>query len=183
MAHGTLILSRSEVADLLPMAACIHVVERAFVRHARAQTIPPGVLGTRVENGGFHIKSAGLLDELDGKPIFAAKVNPNFPENPVRYDLPTIQGVVAIFDASDGRLLALMDSIEITRLRTAAATAVAAKYLAPDDATVTIRGCGEQARSQLRALACVRTVRRVMTLDLLKERGRAEREGHLLPIR
>jgi ornithine cyclodeaminase/alanine dehydrogenase-like protein (mu-crystallin family) len=64
-----------------------------------------------------------------------------------------------------------MDSIEITRLRTAAATAVAAKYLAPDDATVTICGCGEQARSQLRALACVRSIRRVMALDLLEERA------------
>jgi ornithine cyclodeaminase/alanine dehydrogenase-like protein (mu-crystallin family) len=82
MAHGTLVLSRSEVAGLLPMAACIRVVERAFMRHARGQTIAPGVLGTSVEAGGFHIKSAGLLDELDGKPIFAAKVNANFPGTP-----------------------------------------------------------------------------------------------------
>ena len=171
MAHGTLVLSRSEVAGLLPMAACIQVVERAFMRHARGQTIAPSALGTSVETGGFHIKSAGLLDELDGKPIFAAKVNANFPGNPDRHDLPTIQGVIAVFDASDGRLLALMDSIEITRLRTAAATAVAAKYLAPDAGTVTICGCGDQARSQLRALACVRTVRQVIALDLNEERA------------
>jgi len=41
MAHGTLVLSRSEVAGLLPLAACIQVVERAFLRHARGQTIAP----------------------------------------------------------------------------------------------------------------------------------------------
>ena len=59
-------------------------------------------------------------------------MNANFPGNPDRHGLPTIQGVIALFDAADGRLLALLDSIEITSLRTAAATAVAAKYLAPE---------------------------------------------------
>jgi ornithine cyclodeaminase/alanine dehydrogenase-like protein (mu-crystallin family) len=44
---------------------------------------------------------------------------------------------------------------------------VAAKYLArPDAATVTICGCGEQSRHQLRALACVRTLRRVFAFDV-----------------
>jgi ornithine cyclodeaminase/alanine dehydrogenase-like protein (mu-crystallin family) len=81
--------------------------------------------------------------------------------------------VIALFDAADGRLLALLDSAEITCLRTAAATAVAAKYLAPDPAAVTICGCGEQSRSQLRALACVRRVTRAMAFDL--DAGRAKR--------
>jgi ornithine cyclodeaminase/alanine dehydrogenase-like protein (mu-crystallin family) len=171
VAHDTLVLARAEVARLLRMPECIEAVERAFVRHAHQETIPPGVLGAHVEGGGFHIKSAGLLEAVDGRPVFAAKVNANFPANPDRHGLPTIQGVIALFDASDGRLLALLDSIEITSLRTAAATAVAAKYLAPDPATVTICGCGEQGRNQLRALACVRSVERVMALDLNPERA------------
>jgi ornithine cyclodeaminase/alanine dehydrogenase-like protein (mu-crystallin family) len=61
---------------------------------------------------------------------FAAKINANFPTNPRERGLPTIQGVVALFDAVTGRPLALLDSIAVTTLRTAAATAVAAKYLA-----------------------------------------------------
>ena len=133
------------------MPDCIEAVERAFLRHARGETIPPGVLGAHVEGGGFHVKSAGLLDAVDGRPVFAAKVNANFPGNPDRTGLPTIQGVIALFDAANGRLLALLDSIEITSLRTAAATAVAAKYLAPDSAIVTICGCGEQAEPAPRA--------------------------------
>ncbi len=162
---------------------------RFSATHAE-ETIPPGVLGAHVEGGGFHVKSAGLLDAVDGRPVFAAKVNANFPGNPDRNGLPTIQGVIALFDAADGRLLALLDSIEITSLRTAAATAVAAKYLAPDAGTVTICGCGEQARNQLRALACVRPVERVMALDLnagsreaLRQRhdGRAGRGRHRHP--
>jgi ornithine cyclodeaminase/alanine dehydrogenase-like protein (mu-crystallin family) len=105
--------------------------------------------------------------------VFAAKVNANFPGNPERHSLPTIQGVIALFDAADGRPLALLDSIEITSLRTAAATAVAARYLAPDPAVVTICGCGEQSRYQLRALSCVRSVKRVMALDSDATRARS----------
>ena len=168
----TLVLTRADVARLLTLPDCIAAVEQAFGRHASGATIPPGVLGTHVEGGGFHVKVAGMLDAIGGGPVYAAKVNANFPGNPDRTGLPTIQGVIALFDAADGRPLALMDSIEITILRTAAATAVAAQYLAPETAVVTVCGCGGQSRSQLRALACVRTVSRAMAFDLNPERAR-----------
>jgi ornithine cyclodeaminase/alanine dehydrogenase-like protein (mu-crystallin family) len=65
-----------------------------------------------------------------------------------------------------GYPLAVMDSIEITILRTAAATAVAARRLARADAdTVTIAGCGNQGRAQLRALGRVRRLRAVYAYD------------------
>jgi alanine dehydrogenase len=169
---GTLVLTRDDVGRVLGMPDCIEAVERAFARQAGGETIPSDVLGRPVAGGGFHVKSAGLLNGADGRPVFAAKVNANFPGNPDRCGLPTIQGVIALFDASDGRVLALLDSIEITSLRTAAATAVAAKYLAPDNATVTICGCGAQSRDQVRALTCVRSVNRVMVLDPDAQRAR-----------
>jgi len=174
---GTLVLTRDEVARVLPMADCIDAVERAFRAHARGETIPPNVLSAHVEGGGFHVKAAGLRAAVDDRPVLAAKVNANFPANPARYGLPTIQGVIALFDATDGRLLALLDSMEITSLRTAAATAVAARHLAPDAATVTICGCGEQSRHQLRALACVRSIRRVRAFDIDRERARGFAAG------
>jgi len=173
MSHETLILTREDVARLLRIPECIEAVELGFLRHARGDTIPPGVLAAPVEAGGFHVKAAGLRGAGEGRALYAVKVNANFPGNPACYGLPTIQGVIALFDAGDGRLLALLDSTEITCLRTAAATAVAAKYLAPDPAVVTICGCGEQSRSQLRALACVRRLTRAMAFDL--DAGRAER--------
>ena len=172
---GTLILGRGEIRRLLAMQPCIDAVEDAFRRHARAQTIPPGVVGTHVTGGGFHVKTAGLLAiSPDERPTFVTKINANFPGNPDRYGLPTIQGVIALFDAVDGRVLALLDSMEITSVRTAAATAVAARYLAGDDAaTVTICGCGEQSRYQLRALACVRPLRRAWAFDVSADRAHA----------
>ncbi|HEX4682374.1 MAG TPA: ornithine cyclodeaminase family protein [Gemmatimonadaceae bacterium] len=170
---ATVILARDDVARLLPVRDCVDAVEQAFLQHARGETIPPSVLGIHVDGGGFHVKSAGLPGVAGGRPVVAVKINANFPRNPDRLGLPTIQGVIALFDAGNGRVLALLDSIEVTTLRTAAATAVAAKHLAPEAATVAVCGCGEQGRSQLRALACVRPFSRVDAIDT--NGGRAER--------
>jgi ornithine cyclodeaminase/alanine dehydrogenase-like protein (mu-crystallin family) len=61
--------------------------------------------------------------------------------------------VIVVFDAENGVPLAILDSIDVTIKRTAAALAVAAKYLARTDSSVAmICGCGQQARAQLRAL-------------------------------
>ena len=166
---GTLVLTRRDVARLLDMNACIAAVERAFALHAAGATIAPGVLGAHVTGGGFHVKTAGLTGDAH---LFAAKVNANFPDNPVSRGLPTIQGVIILFDADCGRPLAVLDSIEITSVRTAAATAVAARHLARTDAgVVTICGCGEQGRSQLRALGAVRPLRKAFAFDTSPDRA------------
>ena len=155
----TLLLGRGDVERLLTPAVCIEAVEDAPRRHALGETAPPGILGMHTGAGSFHVKAAGL------EGAFAAKLNANFPGNPAR-GLPTIQGVVIVCDAQDGRLLALMDSMAITALRTAAATAVAAKYLSRESSeTLLICGCGAQAPAQLAALLAVRRPKRVLAYD------------------
>ena len=87
--------------------------------------------------------------------------------NPRRHDLPTIQGVIAVSDGSNGKLLALMDSMEITTIRTGAATGVAAKYLArPDSKTATIIGCGNQGKISLRALMNTFKLEKIYVYDI-----------------
>ena len=169
-AHDTLVLTRTDVLALLDMNACIAAVEAAFRAHADGATLPPGVLGTPVPGGGFHVKTAGLASRDGGRSYFVTKTNANFPGNPAQCGLPTVQGVISLHDASDGSLLALLDSMEITTLRTAAATAVAAHHLARTDArVVTVIGCGVQGRSHLHALGCVRHVERVFAWDIDRE--------------
>jgi len=159
----TLIFSRSDVERLLTLDECIAAVEDAFAQHAQGKTSPPGVLGMHAEDGGFHIKAALLT--LD-RPYFAAKTNGNFAQNGARHGLPTIQGVVVLCDASNGFPLAVMDSISITALRTAAATAVAAKYLSRKDSKAAlVCGCGTQGATQLRALCRVRRLERIQAYD------------------
>ncbi|MBZ5705927.1 MAG: ornithine cyclodeaminase family protein [Acidobacteriia bacterium] len=167
---GTLLLRRDDVARLLSMEDCIAAVEQAFRLYGEGKAAPPGVLGVNVEGGGFHIK-AGVLALRQS--YFAAKVNANFPDNRKRFDLPTIQGVIVLCDATNGRPLAVMDSMEITAQRTGAATAVAAKYLARQNSTVvTICGCGSQGRYQLRALAQVLPLSKVYACDISSDQAK-----------
>lgn len=168
--EGTLLLKRSEVATLLGIEECMDAVERAFKLHAEGRTAPPGIIGIHARDGGFHIK-AGML-EL-GRPYFAAKANANFPQNPERFGLPLIQGIIALCDGENGYPLALMDSMEITIIRTGAATGVAAKYLArPDSEVATICGCGNQGRISLKAIACVRSLARAYAFDTDESQAR-----------
>ena len=170
-AAGAFLLSRSDVERLLTPDECIAAVEDAFRRHALGQAPPPGILGLHAEEGSFHIKAALLT--LD-RPYFAAKTNANFPHNGARHGLPTIQGVVVLCEADTGRPVAVMDSMAITALRTAAATAVAAKYLARREcSTALICGCGAQAPAQLRALLRVRRPERILAYDRDAEKLRA----------
>ena len=166
-----MLLRRSEVAALLGVEECMAAVEQAFMLHAQGKATPPGTLGIHTTGGGFHIK-AGLL-EL-GRTYFAAKTNANFPQNMQRFGLPLIQGIIVLCDGENGYPLALMDSMEITIIRTGAATGVAAKYLArPDAQIVTICGCGNQGRISLRALARVRPLTRAYAFDIdEKQAGR-----------
>ncbi len=158
-------------------AAYLAAVEAGFRCYASGDASVPMPMHISLQNGGFHGK--GALVALD-RAYVAVKVNGNFPDNPQHRGLPTIQGVVLLYDATDGSLLAVMDSIEITLQRTAAASALAARYLARDDATsIAICGCGEQGRAQLAALAVVVPVKRVLAWDVNMERARKfAREMH-----
>ncbi len=177
-AEEVLLLTPRDVAGLRTIEDCIDAVEQAFRLHGEGKAVPPAVLSIHVPGGGFHVK-AGVLDI--GSVYFAAKVNGNFPENPARFALPTIQGVVVLCDARKGSPLAVMDSREITTVRTAAATAVAAKYLARRDSqTLTICGCGNQGRVQALAISRIFRLQRVFTYDRRAEQ--AERLAQQLTV-
>ncbi len=160
MSSGNILfLCSADVRALLTIEECIAAVQLAFHLHGEGRTVPPAVLGVHVSNGGFHIK-AGVLSL--SRNYFAAKVNANFPENPARFNLATIQGMIILCDADNGSPLALLDSVDVTALRTAAATVVACKHLARADSRVlTICGCGIQGRAQLAAIS------RIFPLDIV----------------
>jgi alanine dehydrogenase len=162
--EGTLLLCRSDAENLLSLRDCIHAVEKIFCRQGNGNIPASGVLGVKSPEGGLHVK-AGLLS--DNKNYIVAKLNTNFPGNGAKFNLPTIQGVVVVCDAGNGSPLAIFDSIDITVKRTAAASAVAAKYLArPESRTVTICGCGQQARAQLDAIHSILPFEKVYAFDL-----------------
>lgn len=161
---GTLLLRRSDVDRLLSLRDCIDAVEKIFRLQGEGKVPAPGILGVKSTGGGLHVK-AGLLP--NSKNYLVAKLNANFPNNNAQFGLPTIQGVIVVFDAENGVPLAILDSIDVTIKRTAATSAVAAKYLARTDSSVAmICGCGQQARAQLRALHLALPLTKVYAFDL-----------------
>jgi ornithine cyclodeaminase/alanine dehydrogenase len=156
----TRILTQADVASVLTLNDCILAVEQAFHDYAAGQLPKPESLGMHAEHGTFHVKVARAR-------YFAAKVNANFPRNPTSHGLPTIQGVIVVMDLERGRPLGILDSALITTLRTAAATAVAAKYLSRTDAAIAaIIGCGALGRATVDAVRSIRPVSRIRLWDI-----------------
>ena len=174
----TLLLRRSDIERLLSLRDCIDAVDQIFRLQAQGKVPAPGILGVRALGGGLHVK-AGLLP--GDRNYLVAKLNANFPGNNAHFGLPTIQGVIVVFDAENGVPLAILDSIDITIKRTAAASAVAAKYLARKKSSVaTICGCGQQGRTQLRAVLLVLPLTKVYAFDVI-ERAAIDFRNELSP--
>ena len=171
VAPPVVILSRSEVAALMTPADYLEAVETGFrgLYDGSAQVPPPWHIAG--EGGGFHGKGASLkLSRL----YVALKLNGNFPGNPARRGLPTIQGAILLCDGGTGSPLAIMDSIEVTLGRTAAATALAARHLARRGSkTIAMCGCGAQAAAQIDALREVLPLETLLCWDLDPARAAA----------
>jgi ornithine cyclodeaminase/alanine dehydrogenase-like protein (mu-crystallin family) len=149
--HDLLVLSRADIVRLMDYSDYVDAVEAAFRAAVEGRAVAPPASALHVPNGSFHAKGAALLGD-DAK--VAIKINGNFPGNPAANGLPTVQGVIYLADGANGRPLAVMDSIEVTINRTAAATTLAARHLARADSRVaTICGAGVQGRIQLVAVA------------------------------
>ena len=88
------------------------------------------------------------------------------PFNPVDHGLPTIISTMSLYDVRTGHLVALMDGILPTALRTGAASAVASRILAaPESKVLGLIGCGAQALTQLHALSRVFDFNEVLIYD------------------
>jgi ornithine cyclodeaminase/alanine dehydrogenase-like protein (mu-crystallin family) len=155
----TRLLTRADVAAILTPDDCLQAVEQAFRDYGEQRASAPKSVGFHAARGTFHIKAA-MAD------VMVTKINANFPDNPSSHQLPTIQGVIVVMDLERGATLAILDSALITALRTAAATAVAAKYLARENAkTLAVIGCGTQGRATVEALRVVRPIEEVRAYD------------------
>lgn len=139
---------------------CIDAIERAFFLLATAAVAMPPILRLDIpeHNGEVDVKTA----YLPGLDRFAIKVSPGFFDNPT-FGLPSLNGMMMLLSARTGLLDALLlDNGYLTAIRTAAAGAVAARWLSREDSrSVALIGAGEQAGLQLQALRLVRPISEV----------------------
>lgn len=161
----------------------VDAIEHAFALLATAAVAMPPILRLDIpeHNGEVDVKTA----YLPGLERFAIKVSPGFFDNPT-LGLPSLNGMMMLLSARTGLLDALLlDNGYLTAVRTAAAGAVAARWLSrPDSRCVALIGSGEQARLQLQALRLVREIDRVQVWgrDAAKVAALCDelgRDGHL----
>jgi ornithine cyclodeaminase/alanine dehydrogenase len=160
---GLLYLSQSEVASLgVTITEIIDAVEKMFEEKAAGRVEMPPKPGIHPQPDAFIHAMPAYIPAMKSAGI---KWVSGFPENYQR-GLPYVSGLIVLNNAETGLPLAVMDCVWITAQRTAAASAVGAKYLArPDAETVGILGCGVQGRSHLPALHTLFPLRRVMAYD------------------
>jgi ornithine cyclodeaminase/alanine dehydrogenase-like protein (mu-crystallin family) len=163
-----LYLSRSNVEAVgITMAKVIDTLEIAFREKGQGRVEMPPKPGIHPGGGDNFIHA--MLAYIPALQSAGVKWVSGFPNNQDR-GLPYITGLLILNDSETGIPLSVMDCIWITAMRTGAATAVAAKYLArPESSVVGILGCGVQGRSNVEALNVLFPLQRVMAYDVIGE--------------
>jgi alanine dehydrogenase len=158
-----LLLSDDLIQRELTMQKVIELVEEAFAADARgrATTFPAIVEYVGKAHAHFGLKSGYL--NLERGEVLGLKAGGYWLENQERHGLPNHRATMLLINPDTGEALAVMPANTITRMRTAAAGAVAARHLArPDATTVVVLGTGEQAHAQLEALQLTRKISKIL---------------------
>ncbi len=162
-----LYLSYDEVVSVgLEMAEIIQALEAMFHEKGEGRVEMPPKPGIHTMPDAFIHAMPAYIPALKSAGM---KWVSGYPENEKR-GLPYITGLLILNDAETGIPMAVMDCTWITAMRTGAATAVSAKYLArPESSTVGILACGVQGRSNLEALNVLFPLKKVFAYDIHPE--------------
>jgi ornithine cyclodeaminase len=175
------IATREEIQRVLSLRDVIPLMREALVAQSRGECETPmpmhlnigkDVGERRSDRGEIHIKSS----YRNGGDYFVVKIASGFPGNAAR-SLPTADGMMLVISAETGAPVALLcDGGDLTDARTAAVSAMIARELGRDDASLGILGSGVQARWQVRAHAEVLPLREVWLWGRSPERVRKCRD-------
>lgn len=165
-----IVLSDKDVATLLPMGTAVAVVERAMVAVSAGKATLP--LRSIVDVGGPN-KMGMMPGAMTDPACYGIKLVSLFPGNP-EAGYSSHQGAIVLFESRHGSAVAMMNAGLLTAIRTAAASAVATKALAREDAKVlAIIGTGEQAEHHLDAMVAVRDITEVRVAGRRQEKAEA----------
>ena len=158
----TLFLTENDVEHLLDMPSVLQAVEDVLRQHAEGKATNRARRRVALPGGGLNVMFAGApqIDALGLKAYTAAR--------------GTYRFYTMLFDPESGELLSIMQSDKLGQLRTGAASGVATKHLAREDAsTLGVYGAGWQAESQVEAIAAVRNLSRVVVHSRSEESRKA----------
>lgn len=166
--QSLLYLSRKDVENVnLSMAEIIDALQKMFVEKGRGSVEMPPKPGIHTQPDAFIHAMPAYIPSLAAAGL---KWISGYPGNQTR-GLPYITGLLVLNDPVSGVPIAVMDATWITAMRTGAATALSARYLArPDSSTIAVLGCGVQGRSNVHALSTLFDLKKVQAFDLNEER-------------
>lgn len=149
------IITLEKIREALASIDLLPLIEDGFAAYSRGEVVVPpvGEMIFQDPPGDVHIKYGYIV----GDDHYLVKIASGFYDNP-KLGLPSSDGLMLLFSQKTGRLeCVLLDEGYLTNVRTAAAGAVAARYLAPRAVrAVGVMGAGTQGRMQLLSLARVR---------------------------
>ncbi len=158
----TLLLTESDVENLLDMPSALEAVESVLRQHAEGKASNHARRRVSLPGSGLNVMFAGApeFNALGLKAYTIARGGARF--------------YTMLFDAEGGELLAILQSDRLGQIRTGAATGIGTKHLAREDATTLgLYGTGWQAESQLEAVAAVRDLERVVVHSRSEENRKA----------
>ena len=156
-----LFLNEQEVVSLLPMDECIEALDRAFAHAGAGQVDNKARSRIRMPGGFFHFMAAAD----GGLGVFGYKAYPSF-GGPGGAKM-----MVTLYDYESGQMLACMEAGRLGQIRTGAASGLATRYMAREDASaVAVIGSGFQARTQLEAVCAVREIKQARVFSRRQER-------------
>lgn len=160
----TVILKRKDIEKLIDINHVLGIVEKAYRAQGQGKVQMPAKIYLHLDKyaGDFRAMPA-YIEGSDACGIKWVNVHPNNKE----YGLPAVMAIIILNDPKTGFPLAVMDGTYITSLRTAAAGGIAAKHLAnKNSSSVSLVGCGVQARAQIAALKELFKIKLVKVCDL-----------------
>jgi len=167
----TILLSKTDVQQLLDMPETISILEAAFADLASGRAImPQRTPVAAADHGGVALFMPAYLK---GMGALGAKVVTVYKDNPAKHQLPTVLGTIILLDQTTGAPVAIMDGGYLTAMRTGGVAGLATKLLARADARVhTLFGTGGMARTHAWAVACARKLEKLIlySIDPLEKR-------------
>jgi ornithine cyclodeaminase/alanine dehydrogenase-like protein (mu-crystallin family) len=182
--HGSSLLSAKETIEILENVGWKEIVERVretFIEEANSRTKSPSkiVMGIEKYNNDFRV----MPSYMEKYPQYCGcKIVCACPDNPSKFNLPTVTGTYILHDAEKQIPILICDAGPLTAYRTAAATAVAVDELSNKEAkTLGIIGCGHQAYYHLNAIMSIRNIEKVYVSDI-NRKNEANLLNHFRPF-
>lgn len=169
MPEPALLLGATQLRALIDPRELLEQLRSAMRAYATAQQPSGKRTHSRIPSKQAHSVMIVFPGLVPGIPAYTVKINAKLPDS-----VPSVRGLVSLHDLETGALLAVMDSITITAMRTGLVGGLAADVLAREDVgTVAMIGAGVQGREQLRALRLVRAFANVRVFDSTPARAEA----------